>query len=98
MPIDIADITRIEGVGPKTAGKLYRELGIETLDDLEDAAEAGKIQEIKGFGPKTEENIRDNLEFAREVGQRHLLGEGRPLADDVLAFLSRSTARRSRSC
>ncbi|OVE84478.1 DNA polymerase/3'-5' exonuclease PolX [Natronolimnobius baerhuensis] len=87
LPIDIADITRIEGVGPKTAGKLYRELGIETLDDLEDAAEAGEIQEIKGFGPKTEENIRENLEFAREVGQRHLLGEGRPLADDVLGFL-----------
>ncbi|QFU81235.1 DNA polymerase/3'-5' exonuclease PolX [Natronorubrum aibiense] len=87
LPIDIADITRIEGVGPKTAGKLYRELGIETLDDLEAAAEAGEIQEVKGFGPKTEQNIRDNLEFARQIGQRYLLGEGRPLADDVLAFL-----------
>ncbi|MDQ2049691.1 DNA polymerase/3'-5' exonuclease PolX [Natronolimnohabitans sp. A-GB9] len=87
LPIDIADITRIEGVGPKTAGKLYRELGIETLDDLEEAAEANEIQEVTGFGPKTEQNIRDNLEFARQIGQRHLLGEGRPLADDVLAFL-----------
>ncbi len=87
LPIDIADITRIEGVGPKTAGKLYRELGIETLDDLEDAAEAGEIQEVKGFGPKTEANIRDSIDFAREVGGRHLLGEGRPLADDVLGFL-----------
>ncbi|APW98130.1 DNA polymerase/3'-5' exonuclease PolX [Halobiforma lacisalsi AJ5] len=87
LPIDIADITRVEGVGPKTAGKLYRELGIETLDDLEEAAENGEIQEVKGFGPKTEQNIRDNLEFARQVGQRYLLGEGRPLADDVLAFL-----------
>ncbi|APX96659.1 DNA polymerase/3'-5' exonuclease PolX [Natronorubrum daqingense] len=87
LPIDIADITRIEGVGPKTAGKLYRELGIETLDDLEEAAEAGEIQEVSGFGPKTEANIRDNIDFAREVGQRQLLGEARPLADDVLAFL-----------
>ncbi|ELY44946.1 DNA polymerase/3'-5' exonuclease PolX [Natronorubrum bangense] len=87
LPIDIADITRIEGVGPKTAGKLYRELGVESLDALEAAAEAGDVQEIKGFGPKTEQNIRDNLEFARQIGQRYLLGEGRPLADDVLAFL-----------
>ncbi|SDJ53137.1 DNA polymerase/3'-5' exonuclease PolX [Natronorubrum texcoconense] len=87
LPIDIADITRIEGVGPKTAGKLYRELGVQTLDDLEEAAEAGEIQEIKGFGPKTEENIREGIEFAREVGQRQLLGEARPLADDVLVFL-----------
>ncbi|MWV39540.1 DNA polymerase/3'-5' exonuclease PolX [Natrialba sp. INN-245] len=87
LPIDIADITRVEGVGPKTAGKLYRELGVETLDDLETAADAGEIQAVKGFGPKTEENIRDNLEFARQIGQRYLLGEGRPLADDVLAYL-----------
>ncbi|SEV83602.1 DNA polymerase/3'-5' exonuclease PolX [Natrinema salifodinae] len=87
LPIDIADITRIEGVGPKTAGKLYRELGVQTLDDLEAAAEAGEVQEVKGFGPKTEQNILDNLEFARTVGQRQLLGEARPLADDVLAFL-----------
>ncbi|TYT62990.1 DNA polymerase/3'-5' exonuclease PolX [Natrialba swarupiae] len=87
LPIDIADITRVEGVGPKTAGKLYRELGVETLDDLETAADAGEIQAVKGFGPKTEENIRDNLEFARQIGQRYLLGEGRPLADDVLAHL-----------
>ncbi|AGB38322.1 DNA polymerase/3'-5' exonuclease PolX [Natronococcus occultus] len=87
LPIDIADLTRIEGVGPKTAGKLYRELGIQTLDDLEDAAEAGEIQAVKGFGPKTEQNIRENLEFARTIGQRQLLGEARPLADDVLAFL-----------
>ncbi|ADB61510.1 DNA-directed DNA polymerase [Haloterrigena turkmenica DSM 5511] len=87
LPIDIADITRIEGVGPKTAGKLYRELGIETLDDLEEAAENNEIQEVKGFGPKTEQNIRENIDFAREVGQRQLLGEARPLADDVLAFL-----------
>ncbi|WP_049921219.1 DNA polymerase/3'-5' exonuclease PolX [Halopiger djelfimassiliensis] len=87
LPIDIADITRIEGVGPKTAGKLYRELGVQTLDDLEAAAEAGEIQSVTGFGPKTERNILENLEFARQVGQRQLLGEARPLADDVLAFL-----------
>ncbi|WP_226479527.1 DNA polymerase/3'-5' exonuclease PolX [Natrinema amylolyticum] len=87
LPIDIADITRIEGVGPKTAGKLYRELGVQTLDDLEDAAEAGEVQDVKGFGPKTEQNILENLEFARTIGQRQLLGEARPLADDVLDFL-----------
>ncbi|WP_247729393.1 DNA polymerase/3'-5' exonuclease PolX [Halovivax limisalsi] len=87
LPVDMADLTRIEGVGPKTVGTLYRELGIETLDDLEAAAEAGAIREVKGFGAKTEQNILDNLEFARTVGQRHLVGEARPLADDVLAYL-----------
>ncbi|MFC4245545.1 DNA polymerase/3'-5' exonuclease PolX [Natribaculum luteum] len=87
LPVDMADLTRIEGVGPKTVGKLHRELGIETLDDLEEAAEAGEVREVKGFGAKTEQNILDNLEFARQMGQRQLLGEARPLADDVLAHL-----------
>ena len=87
LPVDMADLTRIEGVGPKTVGKLHRALEIESLDDLEAAAEAGEIQEVKGFGAKTEENIRENLEFARTVGQRQLLGEARPLADDVLEYL-----------
>ncbi|ELZ08256.1 PHP domain protein [Halovivax asiaticus JCM 14624] len=87
LPVDISDLTRVEGVGPKTVGTLYRELGIETLDDLETAAEAGEIQDVKGFGAKTEQNILENIDFARTVGQRHLVGEARPLADDVLGYL-----------
>ncbi|KDE58768.1 DNA polymerase [Halostagnicola sp. A56] len=87
LPVDMAALTRVEGVGPKTVGSLYRELEIRDLDDLETAAEAGEIQEVKGFGPKTEQNILENVEFARTIGQRQLLGEARPLADDVLEFL-----------
>lgn len=86
LPVDMAALTRVEGVGPKTVGSLYRELEIQDLDDLEAAAEAGEIQEVKGFGPKTEQNILENIEFARTIGQRQLLGEARPLADDVLEY------------
>ncbi len=87
LPVDMAALTRVEGVGPKTVGSLYRELEIQDLDDLEAAAEAGEIQEVKGFGPKTEQNILENVEFARTIGERQLLGEARPLADDVLEYL-----------
>ncbi|USZ72730.1 DNA polymerase/3'-5' exonuclease PolX [Natronosalvus halobius] len=87
LPVDMADLTRVEGVGPKTVGTLYRKLEIQTLDDLEAAAEAGEIREVSGFGTKTEQNILENIPFAREIGERKLLGEARPLADDVLAFL-----------
>jgi DNA polymerase (family 10) len=87
LPVDIEAVTRVEGVGPKTAADLYEALGVETLDDLEAAAEAGEIQEVKGFGPKTEGNILDNIDFARESHERELLGEAQPLADRVLAHL-----------
>ncbi|MFT4883759.1 MAG: DNA polymerase (family 10) [Natronomonas sp.] len=86
MPVEMDALTAVEGVGPKTVESLYDALGIETLDDLEAAAEAGEIQEIKGFGPKTEENIIQNIPFARESRERSLLGEARPVADRVKEF------------
>jgi DNA polymerase (family 10) len=92
LPAEIEALTRVEGVGPKTVGDLYRELGVETLDDLEAAAEAGEIQAVKGFGPKTEQNILDGIDFARESHGRALLGEGRPLADRVINHLESTSA------
>ena len=87
LPVDMAALTRVEGVGPKTVGTLYEELGITTLEELEAAAEAGRIQQVKGFGAKTEQNILDNLAFAREAGQRQRLGDARPLAEEVIGYL-----------
>jgi DNA polymerase (family 10) len=92
LPADIEVLTRVEGVGPKTVGDLYRELGVETLDDLETAAEAGEIQAVKGFGPKTEQNILEGIDFARESHGRELLGEGRPLADRVINHLEAASS------
>ncbi len=87
LPVDMAALTGVEGVGPKTVGSLYEALGITDLDDLEAAAREGEIREVSGFGAKTEQNILEGVQFARQVGERHLLGEVRPLADDALAHL-----------
>lgn len=87
LPVEMEALTRVEGVGPKTVGKLYEELGIQTLDDLESAAESGKIQEINGFGPKTEQNILDGIPFAREAHERQLLAWALPRGERVRDFL-----------
>ncbi|WP_159901029.1 DNA polymerase/3'-5' exonuclease PolX [Salinirussus salinus] len=87
LPVDIDALTSVEGVGPKTAGQLYEALGVEDLDDLEAAAEAGEIREVSGFGEKTEQNILEGIPFARQAHGRHLLGEGRPQGERVLAAL-----------
>jgi DNA polymerase (family 10) len=86
LPVEMAELTSVEGVGPKSVGSLYRALGVRTLDDLESAARAGEIQSVDGFGAKTEQNVLDNLEFARQAQERQLLAEARPLADDVLDY------------
>ena len=92
LPVDVEALTRVEGVGPKTVGALYEALGITTLDELAEAAEAGEIREVKGFGAKTEENIRENIAFARHATERERLGDARPLADDVLDHLREQEA------
>ncbi|TQQ83416.1 PHP domain-containing protein [Halonotius terrestris] len=92
MPVDMAALTSVEGVGPKTVGKLYDALDITDLDELEAAAEAGEIQEVSGFGAKTEQNILDNIPFARQSQKRERLGEARPVADAVTGYLAESGA------
>ncbi len=87
LPVDIEAVTRVEGVGPKTAGKLYRALGVEDLDDLEEAAEAGRIREVEGFGQKTEQNILEGIDFARQSHERMLLGDALPLSRKVVELV-----------
>jgi DNA polymerase (family 10) len=84
LPVEMAALTSVEGVGPKTVGDLYEALGITTLDELEAAARDGEIREVSGFGAKTEENILENVAFARQAQERELLGDARPVAEALL--------------
>jgi len=83
LPVDLYALTQVEGVGPKTAKLLYEQLGVRTLEDLERAAKEGRIRNIKGLGPKTEEKILRGLAEARRAERRELLGYALPLARDL---------------
>lgn len=73
-PVNLGELTAIEGIGPKSIKKLYEKLGIKNIADLEKAARAGKIGKLAGFGPKSEENILKGIEFAKSSGGRFVLG------------------------
>ncbi|MDQ2071985.1 DNA polymerase/3'-5' exonuclease PolX [Haloarcula sp. H-GB4] len=92
LPVEMDALTAVEGVGPKSVGSLYEALGITTLDELEAAAEAGEIQAVSGFGAKTEQNILDNIDFAREAHERSLLGEARPYGDRIRSYMASGDA------
>ncbi|MFB6353449.1 MAG: DNA polymerase/3'-5' exonuclease PolX [Halobacteriales archaeon] len=94
LPVDIVALTRVEGIGPKTVGDLYEALGVTDLDDLEAAAQAGEIRELHGYGAKTEQNILEHLPFARQADERTLLADARPLADDLVEYLTDAEAVR----
>lgn len=85
MPVDMEALTRVEGVGPKTVGKLYDALGVTDLDELEEAAKKNRIQNVEGFGEKTEQNILEGIEFARQAAERTPLGESLPKARELVA-------------
>ena len=87
VPVDMQALQRVEGLGPKRVYALYAALEITDLDELEAAAEAGEIQTVEGFGPKTEATIREQIEFARSASARTPIGRVYPLAEDVVAHL-----------
>jgi len=86
-PVDMEELGAIEGLGPKTILKLYRELNVKNTAELEKAARQGKIQQIKGLGPVVEQNILKNIEFARKTSERVPLGFALSSAEEAVRML-----------
>ena len=82
-PVDLAALTKIEGLGPRKIKVLYQKLKIKNLSDLEKAAKAGKIAELAGFGKKSEENILKGIAFAKKSGGRFVLPHILPLVKSI---------------
>lgn len=62
IPPGLLDVLRVKGLGPKKARALWTELGVTSLDDLEEVAVTGRIAELDGFGKKSQESILTNVE------------------------------------
>jgi DNA polymerase (family 10) len=86
--VDIAGLSRIEGLGPKSIKKLYDALDVRNIDDLERAAKEGKIAKLEGFGAKKEQNILQGIGFAKSSGGRFLLGREMPEIREILKRIS----------
>jgi DNA polymerase (family X) len=89
IPHEVVLFMRLPGLGPKTAARIWKELGISTLDELKTAAEAERLRTLPGLGSKSEEKILKALAFkaANPDEGRQLLGEGLPAVQEVVAVL-----------
>jgi DNA polymerase (family 10) len=90
FPPTLIEVTQVPGVGAKTARRLFDELGVATLEDLRAAAEGERIREMKGLGPKAEENVLAGLERLGDPGEgsgRVLLSMARPIAEELARML-----------
>ncbi|MFX1269668.1 MAG: DNA polymerase/3'-5' exonuclease PolX [Promethearchaeota archaeon] len=87
IPHGLQDLLRVEGIGPKTAQILHKELAIKNIDELELAIKKGKLQNIKGFGKKKEENLLKAIELFKTSQERFLLGDILPIAKYIKSKL-----------
>ncbi|MGZ5360031.1 MAG: DNA polymerase/3'-5' exonuclease PolX [Solirubrobacterales bacterium] len=95
FPASLVDVTRVPGLGAKTARRLYDELGVKDLDGLREAAEQERIRDVKGLGAKVEENVLAALETLPDAGDdsdRRLLSKVLPVAEELAAELRRHPA------
>lgn len=89
FPASLVEVTRIPGLGAKTARRLFDELGISSLEELRAAAEGQRIRGLKGLGAKVEENVLVALERLGAEGpaERLLLADVLPVAAELAKAL-----------
>ena len=84
VPDGVRQLTRIPALGPRRALQLYRELKIATPDDLRAAIEAGQLNDLKGFGPKSAEKLLRGIDLLTSAGGRVLLNVAAETAAAVI--------------
>jgi len=87
FPPGISTLLTIPGIGPKTAMKLSSELGIQTIDELEQAIKDGRVAGLFRMGDKTAENILRQIQMVRHKDMRIPIGEAQPIVDHIIDAL-----------
>ncbi len=91
VPVGLIAVTGVQGVGPKRARALWRELDVTGVDDLERVAREGRVAELEGFGTKSQENILKGIESYRRHSGRLRLGDADAVVQPLLARLRGGT-------
>jgi len=87
VPASLEELLQIPGLGPKRVHSLFHELGIETLAQLEQAAKSGRLRQLPGFGPKTEQQVLDTITTHRKKKQHFLRNTAMEHAEPLLNYL-----------
>ncbi len=87
VPLSLADLLQVQGLGPKKVAVFWKELDITTLENLESAARAGKLSSLPGMGAKSEAKIIAGIEALARRSGRMPLGVAWPFAQELLEML-----------
>jgi len=86
-PPGILEMMDVKGLGPKKIATIWHEMGIESIGELLYACQENRLMLYKGFGARTQENVRDAIEFLLRHRDRALYADAEAGAEDVMAFL-----------
>ncbi|HEV8359452.1 MAG TPA: helix-hairpin-helix domain-containing protein [Candidatus Thermoplasmatota archaeon] len=93
LPAGLLELIKVPGLGPKRALQLHKELKIDSVAQLKEAAEKGRLLGLKGFGPKSQADILKGIAALASIGRRVMLPEAHHAAEDVLAALEPHAAK-----
>src|ERR1700744_4819060 len=83
-PPGILDILQIKGLGPKKISVIWKELGVESIGELEYACNENRLVALKGFGAKTQESILQNIAYFQQNLGFHLWSEVEELGNSLI--------------
>ncbi|MCW3141849.1 MAG: DNA polymerase/3'-5' exonuclease PolX [Methanophagales archaeon] len=92
VPPGLLELLAIPRLGPKTIAKVHDEVGISSIEELEEAAKSHRLEGIPGLGAKVEENILKGIEQYRRYKGRKLLSEALPRAESIVNELKKLDA------
>ena len=86
-PKGLLDVLRVKGLGPKKVGLLWKELQIETVGELLYACNENRLIKLKGFGIKTQDEIKKSIEFLSSNKGKHHYAYAKIYADEFIQLV-----------
>lgn len=87
VPAGLFDLLQIPGMGPKKTKQVWEEFKVEGIPDLQKLLDSGKLEDVKGWGAKSVQKVRDGIAERATLSERIPLGEALALAEELLAYL-----------
>ena len=85
IPVELISLLQVPNLGPKRAKLVYDELGVRTIEELQEAAEAHRLAELYGLGPKAEQNILEGIRHLRTTSGRLPLHQAHRIQQEIVA-------------
>jgi len=87
IPVELISLLQVPNLGPRRAKLVYDELGVRTIEELKEAAEAHRLAELHGLGPKAEQNILEGIRHLQTTTGRLPIHRAHRIQEEIIRLL-----------